>query len=148
MPSTSQKESTVFATASECEIAFYRAFAECNPGGMKAVWHSDKPVCIHPGATPLVGLEAILASWNGILGNSLPPDLRIKTIKRMDLGSVQIHIVEEQVNPDTGTAPVSNILLATNVYLLTEQGWKMTEHHASTTLVSQASRPPSDQRLH
>ncbi|MCP5182045.1 MAG: nuclear transport factor 2 family protein [Pseudomonadales bacterium] len=50
--------------------AFYLAFEAKDTRAMNAVWAQEHAiVCLHPGATPLVGREAVMASWQAILDN-------------------------------------------------------------------------------
>ncbi len=59
--------------------AFYRAFADRDIAAMEEIWASEAPVaCIHPGWSPVIGRERVLASWRAILatrlaGDQLPP---------------------------------------------------------------------------
>ena len=58
---------------------------------MTAVWaHSDEASCAHPGRPPLIGWEAIQASWRAIFGAG---------------GNPQVIITEERVGQehDSGT---------------------------------------------
>ena len=56
--------------------AFYLAFETKDLKAMSHIWceHGD-PVCLHPGWPTLIGREAILESWRGILTN--PPQSQV-----------------------------------------------------------------------
>src|SRR5690348_3483190 len=48
--------------------AFYAAFADRDDEAMDALWARGALVaCVHPGWPPLVGRDAVMASWRGIL---------------------------------------------------------------------------------
>ena len=54
--------------------AFYRAFADRDIAAMEEIWASEAPVaCIHPGWSPVIGRERVLASWRAILANPASP---------------------------------------------------------------------------
>ena len=46
---------------------FYTAFSSANLVKMRAVWSdTEEVVCIHPGWSPLTGIEEVMASWEQI----------------------------------------------------------------------------------
>ncbi|HCC44308.1 MAG TPA: hypothetical protein DEQ32_07915 [Gammaproteobacteria bacterium] len=50
--------------------AFYLAFETKDLNAMSHIWcEQGDPVCLHPGWPTLIGREAILESWRGILTN-------------------------------------------------------------------------------
>ena len=50
--------------------AFYLAFETKDLKAMSHIWcEQGDPVCLHPGWPTLIGREAILESWRGILTN-------------------------------------------------------------------------------
>ena len=50
--------------------AFYLAFETKDLKAMSNIWcEQGDPVCLHPGWPTLIGREAILESWRGILTN-------------------------------------------------------------------------------
>ena len=95
-----------------------------------ALWAEDEEiVCIHPGASRLIGHATIRASFEAIF----------------ERGSVQIQPVQLHVSRNMMTA-VHNIIesvhrtsdmtqdihiLCTNVYIKTALGWRIALHHAS-----------------
>ena len=49
--------------------AFYTAFQKRDNNAMEHVWAEEHPSsCIHPGWAPLMGREAVMASWRAIFG--------------------------------------------------------------------------------
>jgi hypothetical protein len=103
--------------------AFYRAFNERDTDLMTELWAStDGVTCIHPGWNALEGRERVLDSWRGILGN--PNQGRIVTggATVTFAGDTAIVLCRELV----GGSP----LIATNVYVLEGEGWKLLHHQS------------------
>ncbi|APV50441.1 hypothetical protein BWI17_12485 [Betaproteobacteria bacterium GR16-43] len=147
----SRRKSQLFPTPEDAEAAFYDAFERADLAAMMAVWAADDDVvCVHPQGPRLTGFEAVRESWTQIFASGVT--LRIRTVdNRRYLGSTMaVHAVVEMLTApgDPAAAPPVN---ATNVYILTENGWRMIVHHASTTIeAAQPSRetPPETHTLH
>ena len=57
--------------------AFYDAFDSGDMAEMAALWAAEHPVaCLHPGAPPIHGREAVLESWRAILATSSRPAIQ------------------------------------------------------------------------
>lgn len=126
-------------SADEVEAAFYDAIARADLDGMMALWAEDEEiVCIHPSAARLVGQAAIRASWEAIFerGSVQIRPVQLHATHNM-LTAVHSIIEEVQRNND---APQDVHILATNVYVKTPHGWRITTHHASVA----AGKAPLD----
>lgn len=122
-------------TPEKAEGAFYEAFAHRNLEAMMAVWADDERIgCVHPMSELVTGLRAIRESWAGILHGSPVLNLRVELVMRVRRGPLAIHTVHEYLS--TGNDTARRPIVATNVYLETEIGWRMIMHHASPTAVS------------
>ena len=131
----------LFSTPDEAEIAFYDAFERASLAAMMAVWaEADDVVCVHPQGPRLVGFEAVRESWMQIFASGATLRLRTTEVHRFDGQSVAVRSVVENVSGLGENAPVSTVC-ATNVYELTEGGWRMVVHHASPL----ASPPPAEE---
>jgi ketosteroid isomerase-like protein len=121
---------TRYETPQEAEAAFYAAFIKRDVNAMMEVWAADDNIsCIHPLGQILVGRAAIRESWESIFRNSPEMQIMINGRSRGQDGAFAIHVVEEHVraaNEAPGTP-----MHATNVYRLTDTGWRMVLHHAS-----------------
>jgi len=121
---------THYETPQEAEAAFYAAFIKRDVNAMMEVWAADDNIsCIHPLGQILVGRTAIRESWESIFRNSPEMQIMINGRSRGHDGAFAIHVVEEHVrvaNEAPGTP-----MHATNVYHLTDTGWRMVLHHAS-----------------
>ena len=126
----------IFTTPQEAEAAFYAAFIKRDVNAMMEVWAADENIsCIHPLGPILTGRTAVRESWEAIFRNSPEMQIMINGRSRGRDGSFAIHIVEEHIR--AGNEPPGTPMHATNVYHLTDTGWRMVLHHASP------SRPPS-----
>lgn len=121
----------IFATADAAETAFYQAFASCDVRAMESVWADAGVICIHPGATALVGREAVMRSWTNILSQAEPPDIYIEVLSRTERDGLAVHLVEEHIKSTTNPDDVAAVVLSTNIYCLEEDSWRLLEHHAS-----------------
>ncbi len=138
MPSPRRKI-PMFPTPEDTEAAFYDAFERADLAAMMAVWAADDDiVCVHPQGPRLVGFEAVRNSWTQIFASGMA--LRIRTVdaRRMMGSTMAVHSVVEMLT-SPGEQAASPPVCATNVYLLTENGWRMTVHHASAC--AEAAQP-------
>lgn len=124
------KKSRVLGTADAIETAFYAAIARADITALMALWSDDDEiVCIHPGATRLVGHAAIRASWEAIFergGVQIHP-VQVHATQNL---MVSIHNIVEEVDNQEREQQDMHIL-ATNVYVKTPHGWRIVNHHAS-----------------
>lgn len=121
-----------FATPNEAEDAFYQAFTRCDLDAMMAVWlDADHIECIHPGAARLQGMAAIRYSWQQIFAQGEKLHFRIVHHHCTQTGNLAIHSVSEQIQSENAESEISAEVIATNIYELTPEGWRMILHHAS-----------------
>ena len=103
--------------------AFYRAFATRDLTAMTALWaRSVEVACLHPGWAPLYGREAVMESWAGILGNPQSPNIRCLQCRVTLKGEVATVVCYEVVE--------EGYLVATNLFVREEGGWKLYHHQA------------------
>ncbi|HWA14077.1 MAG TPA: nuclear transport factor 2 family protein [Burkholderiales bacterium] len=134
-----------FATPQDAEQAFYKAFERADLAAMMSVWaEEDDIVCVHPGGARHTGMVEVRESWRQILSQG--PGLQFHLVgSRVYSGRMMsIHSVYEHVTVAGETRP-ANPVLATNIYVLTDRGWRMLVHHASPLATAAAARetPPS-----
>jgi ketosteroid isomerase-like protein len=123
----------IFPTPEDAEAAFYDAFERCNLAAMMAVWSSeDHAVCIHPGGARLAGFEAIRASWTEIFAGGPGFKMKVSEVRAITSQTLAIRMVYETLVPEGGEASATPTpILATNIFALTPNGWRMVLHHAS-----------------
>ena len=126
----------MYATPEDAEHTFYDAFARGDLDTMRSVWFDDDSiVCIHPGADTLRGRAAVHASWEQILRS--PSSIRHQVQWRSQGPLIAVHIGHEWVPTGAGQTAV---LVATNVFQITPEGWRMLLHQGAR-LDPQATAP-------
>ena len=126
-----KKSIKLFATAIDCETAFYDAFERADLNLMMMVW-ADEPgiVCIHPQGPRLAGISAIRTSFTEIFSQGPNAKLKVSELRKNQSQTLSIHSVYETFTIADRSEVIPPVL-ATNVYMLTPDGWRMILHHAS-----------------
>jgi uncharacterized protein (TIGR02246 family) len=145
---TPVRRSKLFPTPDDAETAFYEAFERGDLAAMMAVWsQSDSVVCVHPRGPRLVGFDAVRDSWTQIFaGGNTQLKIRAQEVRRFDGQGVAVHALVETLSAP-GQQPTQSVS-ATNVYELTDGGWRMVVHHATplaepgTAAQQEPSAPP------
>ncbi len=140
MPPRTRK---LFPTPDDAESAFYEAFERADLAAMMVVWaDGDEVVCVHPAGPRLTGFEAVRDSWMQIFTSGLKLSVRVTQSRRLDGPSVAVRSVVESITaPGTEASP--QLVNATNVYVLTDAGWRIAMHHASPP--EQVAAPVEDE---
>ena len=141
MPSRRNK---LYPTPEDAENAFYDAFERADLAGMMTVWaEEDDVVCIHPQGPRLLGFESVRESWMQIFSGGVSR-LRMRTVeaRKFDGQTVAVHSVVEVLSVPGQQGPTQSVC-ATNVYELTDHGWRMVVHHASP--LSEPPTAPADE---
>ena len=124
------RRSRLYPTPDDAETAFYEAFERADLPAMMAVWaQSDSVVCVHPRGPRLVGFDAVRDSWMQIFANGSRLRLRATEVRKFDGNNVSVHTLVELLSAPGERNPQS--VCATNVYELTDGGWRMVVHHAT-----------------
>lgn len=122
-------------TPERAEAAFYEAFAHRNLEAMMAVWADDERIgCVHPMSELVTGQRAVRESWAGILHATPALAIRVELVMRVRRGPLAVHTVHEYLR--TGDQEARRPIVATNIFLETEEGWRMVMHHASPSTVT------------
>lgn len=138
-----------YPNPSSVEASFYAAFNKQDTSSMRDLWWDNlKAYCIHPGGPALQGLASIIESWEKILAATDPPSINYRTVDETLDGNLAIHIVEESIRPSKSSSNPPSLVLATNIYIRDEGGWKMMVHHATLPLVGGADSPSKGAPLH
>ena len=145
-PPRPRTRNRLYPTPDDAESAFYEAFERGDLAAMMTVWaEADDVVCVHPQGPRIVGFEAVRQAWAQIFAGAGQMRVEIAEVHRFDGPTVAVHSVVEQVGPRSGGA--SGSVHATNVYELTEGGWRMVVHHASAVAeATVAEEPPEPAR--
>ncbi len=129
----------LYASAAECEQAFYEALDAADVDSLADLWLDDDDVCcVHPGGPRLLGYAAVKASWAALLANG---PLRISATmgKTLETPAITLHNVVEEIIVTQGREQQVAHVIATNAYVKTPAGWKMVLHHASPAPGGQAA---------
>lgn len=119
------------AALSTANARFYEALESADLVKMAAVWdHSDEASCAHPGRPPLIGWDAIEASWRAIFGAGGNPQVIITEERVIRRGAVGWVTVAENMLSDGHTGAA----VAVNVFEHDGRRWRMLVHHAGPVL--------------
>ena len=126
-----RSRSKLFPTPDDAESAFYDAFERADIAAMMAVWAAnDDIVCIHPQGPRLAGFDAVRESWAQIFAGGSQLKLRTTEARQFDGQTLAVHnVIELVAAPGREGNPAQ--VFATNVYELTDAGWRMVLHHAT-----------------
>ena len=136
---------TIYATPQDAEAAFYEALEQADLEAMMAVWADDDDiVCVHPGGARLAGVAQVRESWRRIFASGQTLRFRLRQQHTLNGMTLAVHSVYEQISI-AGEARARNPVIATNIYMRAENGWRMVVHHASpapATPDSEGKRAP------
>lgn len=134
-------------TPEAVESAYYDALNRADIDALMALWADDDHIaCIHPGAPRLVGYIAIRSAWEEILSRG-PLEIQPHFISGYNnLLTASHHVVEDTKHIHQSQPEVH--VVATNVYIKTERGWKILLHHASLAPGASPVQPIQHTLLH
>ncbi len=142
-------KNTRYNSAQEAEDAFYRAFEQSDFELMTTVWSDNEDVeCIHPMSERLSGIKAVQESWRSMFKDPLDLSIRILSQRSTLSETLAVHVVNEYLTLVDGDSIQQSVVLATNVYQLSETGWKMIVHHASPSTQPQQKQRVSSEAVH
>jgi len=125
------RRAPIFTTAEAVEEAFHDAMQRADLDAMMSLWADDEEVvCVHPGGGRLVGLDAIRSAWGAIFHNG-GVDARPTSVRTYTGAVTAVHSVVEQVEVMLPDGLHQAVVMATNVYHKTPEGWRLVAHHAS-----------------
>ena len=132
---------TIYTTPQEVEAAFYEALEKADLDAMMSVWADDDDiVCVHPGGARLSGVAQVREAWRQIFASGQTLRFRLRNPQTLSAMTLAVHSVYEQVSV-AGEARARNPVVATNIYMRTENGWRMVVHHASAAPGAVESEP-------
>jgi uncharacterized protein (TIGR02246 family) len=139
----------LFASAQDAEAAFYDAFTKGDLEAMMAVWADDEDVyCVHPHGARMTGVAQVRESWRQIFGSGQTLRFQLREQHLLSGMMVAVHSVYEHIVVG-GESRTRAAVIATNVYLRAERGWRMVAHHASPAPATEQAEPRrSSSKLH
>jgi len=121
----------LYASPQDAEAAFYEALTKADLEAMMAVWADDDDIyCVHPNGTRISGVENVRESWRQIFSSGQTLRFQLRESQVVQGMMIAVHSVYEHITI-AGEPRARNPMIATNVYLRTERGWRMVAHHAS-----------------
>ena len=126
---------------------FYTAFSALDAAKMREVWAGRREdCCIHPGWAPIHGHAAIHETWARIFASASFMQFQISDIGIEVFGEIARVSCTETLysvgHAATGGRTLHSRIAATNLFLRTRQGWKLTLHHGSPVSVSYSDGTP------
>ena len=119
-----------FETPEAAEAAFYDALEHADVEAMMEIWSTDEEiVCVHPGGARLVGRIEVREAWRQIFMNGTRLRFRIDGVEQLRAATMSVHNVIEHIAVEGNPQPIDPVL-ATNVYVLGDDGWHLWLHHA------------------
>ncbi|MCS6885752.1 MAG: nuclear transport factor 2 family protein [Acidobacteriota bacterium] len=116
----------------QANARFYKAFEECSTAAMDQVWlQADWVRCIHPGSEIVVGWKEVRNSWAEIFSSTKSIKLSISNLFIKVVGDMAWVECLENIATFFEHGFTSGQVQSTNIFLRTEDGWKMIHHHAS-----------------
>ncbi len=126
---------TNFSTPQDAEAAFYEALERADLEAMMEVWSEDEEVsCIHPGGARLAGLAQVRENWAQIFKSGQRLQVRLSDQVIVSGLMFAVHSLHEDIlvrGAQGEGAGTRSMVVATNVYLRSGNGWRMLLHHGS-----------------
>ncbi|OEJ25739.1 DUF4440 domain-containing protein [Streptomyces agglomeratus] len=121
--------------------AFYEAVERGDFEELSAIWLDDEISCVHPGWPVLSGRGEVLRSYALIMANTEYIQFFLTDVKVTVLGDTALVVCTENTlsggpAEEAGELGplVGQLIVATNVFRRTEDGWKLWSHHGSPVL--------------
>ena len=101
---------------------------------MKVWMTSDAVVCVHPVGPKVTGHQAVRAAWTEMFRERYQPAFPAGGSSRTQDALLAVHVLNEYISVP-GENTERQPMVATNIYQLTQNGWRMILHHASPMAV-------------
>ena len=124
---------TTFATPQDAEAAFYEAIERNDVEAMMEVWSDDDEVsCIHPGGERVCGYDLVRENWSQIFRSGLRLQVRPSDQVIVTGMMYSVHSLHENILVQGGEGRgTRSVVVTTNVYVRSGNGWRMVLHHGS-----------------
>ncbi len=124
--------------------SFYRAFESLDIKQMEKVWARDPLVqCGHPGWRVLRGWDAVMESWRRIFENTPAIHFMLTDVSIQMSGAFAWVTLYENLTSSLEGQNVSVSVLATNLFIKGDDGWRMIHHHGSSVAQQLPQGDPS-----
>ena len=111
---------------------FYEALETRDADALAACWITgDDAACVHPGGPWVTGWQDVFDAWGFILANTGYMEVTVAIVNVAINDPVAVVSCVEHVTSAHEGERVSAMLTATNIFVLGNDGWRMSLHHAS-----------------
>jgi ketosteroid isomerase-like protein len=112
---------------------FYDALENRRLETMDALWlHEGWVRCVHPGRDALVGWPAVRQSFEEIFSQTPWLHVTPTSVDVLVFGEIGVIACVENITIASEDQMGMTAAQATNIFRLTDGGWRMMHHHAST----------------
>ncbi|MFB0627661.1 nuclear transport factor 2 family protein [Streptomyces sp. NPDC059104] len=125
----------------EVNAAFYEAMERGDFDALSALWLEDEISCVHPGWPVLSGRGEVLRSYALIMSHTeyiqfFLTDTKVALIGDTALVTCTENILSGGPSGEAGELGplVGQLVVATNVFRRTPEGWRLWSHHGSPVL--------------
>ncbi|WP_424213079.1 nuclear transport factor 2 family protein [Streptomyces sp. BI20] len=126
----------------ETNTAFYGALEEGDLDRLGALWLDDEISCVHPGWPALTGRGEVLRSYALIMSHTEYIQFFLTDVKVSVIADTAVVTCTENIlsggpaeeGQDLGPL-VGQLVVATNVFRRTPEGWRLWSHHGSPVLI-------------
>jgi ketosteroid isomerase-like protein len=129
----------------DANLGFYQAFESLDVAKMEAVWvPSARAQCTHPGWRRLVGIAAVMESWQRIFENTFGMSFELTAVEISVIGDLAWVVCTENITTRGYDGLSQSQVEATNVFERHEGRWLLVHHHGSPVVSGPISdEPPS-----
>ena len=116
--------------------ALYTAFETGDVDLMEAVWDAEEPdavVCVHPGWPMLRGRTDVLRSWSAVMAGTDYIQFFLTDVQVARNGDTAVVTCTENVLTSADVGDNATVV-ATNVFVRRQDGWRLLVHHGSPVL--------------
>jgi ketosteroid isomerase-like protein len=134
----------------EANRRFYEAIEHADLEQMAAVWVQGELAAVsaatHPGSSPVRGLQQVMRSWAVVLAGTSYVQYILSDTRVLVNGDVAVVTGYENILvgvEDEALGFTGGRVAVTNVFVRTDNGWRMLVHHASPVLEGADLEPGS-----
>ncbi|MBT2369043.1 nuclear transport factor 2 family protein [Streptomyces sp. ISL-10] len=143
--------STDIELVEKANTAFYEAMERGDFELLSALWLNDEISCVHPGWPVLSGRGEVLRSYALIMANTEYIQFFLTDVKVSVAGDTALVTCTENIlsgGPAEAAGElgplVGQLVVATNVFRRTSDGWKIWSHHGSPVLTETEDEEDED----
>ncbi|MEV6796070.1 nuclear transport factor 2 family protein [Streptomyces sp. NPDC051320] len=132
--------------------AFYETMERGDFDELSALWLEDEISCVHPGWPVLSGRGEVLRSYALIMANTeyiqfFLTDVKVNVLADTAVVTCTENILSGGPAEESGELGplVGQLVVATNVFRRTPDGWKLWSHHGSPVLAESGEEGDEDE---